>query len=115
MRSYKEIVSFLLIRKQLALGWKIGFFIVCGALLYVSLTLSHIRIRSVEIQGTVVNRSSQSDYLLVRIDNGDTVQARALSKQDYLPGRRVVVKATTTNFFGMRKYEIKSNVPEINR
>lgn len=33
MRSYKEVLRFLIIREQLALGWKIGLFIVCGALL----------------------------------------------------------------------------------
>lgn len=55
MRSYREILRFLLIREQLSLAWKIGFFIVCGALLYGSLTLSRIRIQSVDVIGTVIS------------------------------------------------------------
>jgi len=121
MRSYREIASFLLIRRQLALGWKIGFLIVCGALLYGSLTLTHVRLRSSDILGTVISRSSSdkeenvSNELLVKLDTGETVRAGTLSKHEFLPGRRVVVKETTTNFFGMRKYEIKSYASEINR
>ena len=55
MRSYKEILSFLLIREQLSLGWKILFFIVCGALLYGSMALSYVRFRSVDVFGTVLS------------------------------------------------------------
>ena len=121
MRSYKEVLRFLIIREQLALGWKIGFFIVCGALLYGSLTLSHVRIRSNEVLGTVVDRSragreeNLGNDVIVRLDSGETVRARALSKHEYLPGRLVIVKETTTNFFGMRKYEIKRYASEFNR
>ena len=121
MRSYKEVLRFLIIREQLALGWKIGFFIICGALLYVSLTLSHVRIRSNEVLGTVVDRlragseENLGDHVIVKLDNGETVRARALGKHKYLPGRLVIVKATTTNFFGMRKYEIKSYASEFKR
>jgi hypothetical protein len=121
MRPYREIASFLLIRRQVALGWKIGFFIVCGVLLYVSLTLSHIRIRSHEILGTVVDRAPKGreekigNDVLVKLDSGETVRARALSNHKYLPGRLVIVKETTTNFFGIRKYEVKSYANEINR
>ena len=81
MRSYKEILSFLLIREQLSLGWMIGFFIVCGALLYGSLVLSRIQIRSLDVLGTVIgDRVDQKknvavNYLTVELDNGDTVRA----------------------------------------
>ena len=121
MRSYREIASFLLIRRQLALGWKMGFFMVCGALLYGSLTLSHVRVRSNEVFGTVVDQSgadqteNMGNELLVKLDSGKTVRARTPTKDEYLPGRRVVVKEMTTNFFGMRKYEIKSYASEIDR
>jgi hypothetical protein len=53
MRSYREIVNFLLIREQLSLGWKIGFFIVCGGLLFGSATLMRINVQSVDLVGTV--------------------------------------------------------------
>ena len=121
MRPYREIASFLLIRRQLALGWKIGFFTVCGALLYGSLILSHVRLRSHETLGTIVDRSNVGresnlvSELLVKLDSGETVQARAPREHEYLLGRRVVVKETNTNFFGMRKYEITGYASEVNR
>jgi hypothetical protein len=121
MRPYREIASFLLIRRQLALGWKVGFFIVCGALLYGSLTLRHVRIRSNEVFGTVVDQprtgkeENMGNDVLVKLDSGKTVRARTPSKYEYLPGRRVIVKDTTTNFFGMRNYEIKGYASEVNQ
>ena len=120
MRSYKEVLRFLIIREQLLQGWKIGFLIVCAALLFLSLTLSHVKIEIVEVRGTVLKRSIDGreeklgNYLLVQLDNGETVRASALRKIDYLPGRRVVLKETTTNFFGLRKFEFKSYATESN-
>jgi hypothetical protein len=78
MRSYREIVNFLLIREQLSLGWKIGFFIVCGALVFGSATLMRINVQSVDLAGTVVSHGADPTdeghvaYLIVRLDNGAT-------------------------------------------
>src|SRR5918996_3973498 len=121
MRSYREILNFLLVREQLSLGWKIGFFIVCGALVYGSLTLSRIRIQSLEVSGTVISdRTDLKDntpgsYLTVKLDNGETVLASAPGTIEYRPGQRVIVKETSTNFFGFRKHELKKYIYEPSR
>jgi len=121
MRTYREIISFLLIREQLSLGWKIGFFIVCGALVYGALTVGHIRVRSVDVFATVVddragaNSAAPVSYLTVKLDNGETVRASAAKGVDYRPGSRVIVKETTTNFFGVRKHEFKRYIEEARR
>jgi hypothetical protein len=121
MRSYREILQFLLIREQLSLGWKIGFFIVCGALLYGSLTLSRVRIQSVDVIGTVISdrvdvkNSASANYLTVRLDNGDTVRVGAAGTIEYHPGRRVIVTETSANFLGVRKHEFKKYLNEPRR
>jgi hypothetical protein len=121
MRLYREILNFLLIREQLSLGWKIGFFVICGALVYGALTLRHITIQSIEVSGTVVNdrtylkTEASVDYLTVQLDNGDTVRASSAGKIDYRPGQRVLVKEKITNFFGIRKHEFKKYLDEPRR
>lgn len=121
MRSYREILHFLIIREQLSLGWKIGFFIVCGALLYGSLTLSRARIQSVDFIGTVINdpvnikNSASANYLTVRLDNGETVRARAAGTIEYRPGQRAIVTETSANFFGVRRHEFKRYLNEPRR
>lgn len=121
MRAYKEILRFLIIREQLSLGWKILFFVVCAALLYGSLTLSRMKIQTAEVSGTVVEYSrdateaGSAPYLTVRLDNGNTVQASVNGKIDYRPGRRVLLKETTSTFFGMRKHEFKDYLEEAAR
>jgi hypothetical protein len=114
MRSYKEILRVLIIRDQLLLGWRIGFFIVCGALVIGSMTLMRVNIRSVEINGTVTSHRSETTksgtvaYLIVRLDSGETVEARYRGPLNYQPGQRAVVREVTTNFFGLKKHEFKS-------
>jgi hypothetical protein len=55
---------------------EIGFFIVCGAPLYGSLTLSRVRIQSVDVIGTVISdrvdakNTASAHYLTVRLDDG---------------------------------------------
>jgi hypothetical protein len=121
MRSYKEILRFLIIREQLSLGWKIAFFVVCGALLYGSLTVRQMRIQSVDISGTVVGNSRDAKeataktYLTVRLENGNTVQASVHGKIDYRPGRRVVLRETTSNVFGVKKHEFRNYIDETAR
>ena len=121
MRTYREIISFLLIREQLSLGWKVGFFIVCGALVYGSLMLRHLQLRSVDVPGTVIrDRGDPKDsapvsYLTIKLDSGDTVRASATKSTDYRPGRRAIVKEVRTNFFGVRKHEFKSYIEEARR
>lgn len=106
MRSYREILRFLIIREQLSLGWKSAFFVVCGALLYGSLTVRQMRIQATEVSGTVVGNSSEAKkgastvYLTVGLEDGDTVQASVNGKIDYRPGRRVVLKRNDQQFFG---------------
>jgi hypothetical protein len=118
MRSYREIVNFLLIREQLSLGWKIGFLIVCGALLFGSLTLSHVRIQSIDVFGTVieertdVKENASANYLTVKLDNGETVRASATGTIEYRPGQRVIVKETSANFLRVRKHEFKKYIDE---
>jgi hypothetical protein len=118
MRSYREILQFLLIREQLSLGWKIGFFIVCGALLYGSLTLSRVRIQSIDVIGTVISdrvdvkENASATYLTVKLDNGESVRASAAGTIEYRPGRRVIVTETSANFFGVRKHEFKTYLNE---
>jgi hypothetical protein len=113
MRPYREVLRFLIIRKQLALGWKIGFFIVCGALLYGSMTLTRVSIRAVEVRGTVTShqtdttKSGSVTYLIVQLDSGETVRARSVGSFDYWPGQRAVVREISTNFFGLKKHEFK--------
>jgi hypothetical protein len=121
MRSYREILQFLLVREQLSLGWKIGFFIVCGALLYGSLTLSRVRIQSVDAIGTVISdrvdvkNSPSANYLTVRLDNGETVRASASGTIEYRPGQRVIVTETSADFFGVRRHEFKRYLEEPRR
>jgi hypothetical protein len=121
MRSYREILNYLLIREQLSLVWKIGFFVVCGALLYGSLTLSRIRIQSVDVIGTVISDrvdvkdSPSANYLTVKLDNGETVRASGAGTIEYRPGQRVIVKETSANFFGVRKHEFKKYLDEPRR
>ena len=116
MRSYKEVLRFLIIREQLAFGWKIGLFIVVGALLYGSLTLMHVSVRSVEINGTVVSHGAHptegghNAYLITRLDTGETVRVRPSGSLDYRPGQRAVVREVTTNFFGFKNYLFKGYV-----
>jgi hypothetical protein len=113
MRPYREVLRFLIIRDQLALGWKIGFFIVCGALLFGSMTLTRVNVRAVELKGTVISHRSDAskngpvDYLVVRLDGGETVTARFRGELDYRFGQRAVVREITTNFFGLKKHEFK--------
>jgi hypothetical protein len=118
MRSYREILQFLLIREQLSLGWKIGFFIVCGALLYGSLTLSRVRIQSIDVIGTVISdrvdvkENASATYLTVKLDNGESVRASAAGTIEYRPGQRGIVTETSANFFGVRKHEFKTYLNE---
>jgi hypothetical protein len=97
------------------------FLIVCGALVYGSLTLSRIRIQSLEVSGTVISdRTDLKDntpgsYLTVKLDNGETVRASAPETFEYRPGQRVIVKETSTNFFGVRKHEFKKYIDEPSR
>ena len=113
MRSFNEIFRVLLIRDQLLLGWKIGFFIVCGALVFGSMTLMRVNVRSVEINGSVTSHRSETTesgtvaYLIVRLDSGQTIEARSRGPLDYRPGQRAVVREITTNFFGLKKHEFK--------
>ena len=121
MRPYREILRFLLVREQLSLGWKIGFFIVCGALLFGSLTLRGVRVQTFDVLGTVISErtdlkeNARVSELLVRLDSGETVRASAAGKIEYRPGQRVIVKATNTNFFGVRKHEFKQYLGEPRR
>jgi len=121
MRSYREIANFLLIREQLSLGWKISFFIVCGALVYGSLILGQLRLQAVDILGTVVSDRAESientavSYLTIKLDNGETVRASATTRVPYRPGRRVVVKEVRSKWSGVRKHEFKSYVDEASR
>lgn len=113
MRSYIAQLRFLMVREQLALGWKIGLFIVCGALLYGSMTLMDVNIRSVDVNGTVTShqtetlKSESATYLIVQLDRGDTVRAKSVGSFDYRAGQRAVVREITTNFFGLKKHEFK--------
>jgi hypothetical protein len=121
MRPYREILRFLLVREQLSLGWKIGFFIVCGALLFGSLTLRDVRVQTFDVLGMVISErtdlkeNAPVSELLVRLDSGETVRASAAGKIEYRPGQRVIVKETSTNFFGVRKHEFKQYLGEPRR
>jgi hypothetical protein len=116
MRSYIEQLRFLMVREQLALGWKIGLFIVCGALLYGSMTLIDVNIRSVDVNGTVTShqtetlKSESATYLIVQLDRGDTVRAKSVGSFDYRAGQRAVVREITTNFFGLKKHEFRGYI-----
>lgn len=113
MRPYKEILRFLIIREQLALGWKITFFIVCGALVYGSMMLARVNIRAVELNGTVTSHQTDTTesgsvtYLIVRLDGGETVRAKSLGVFEYRPGQRALVREIRSNIFGLKKYEFK--------
>jgi hypothetical protein len=77
-----------------------------------------MKIQTAEVSGTVVGNSSETREgastadLTVRLDDGNTVQASVNGKIDYRPGRRAVLKATTSNFFGVRKHEFKYYLDE---
>jgi hypothetical protein len=119
MRSYKEVLRFLIIREQLALGWKIGFFIVCGALVFGSATLMRVNIRSVELKGTVTShqtdttKSGSVTYLIVQLESGETIRAKSVGAFDYRPGQRAVVREITTNFIGLKKHEFKGYLDKL--
>jgi hypothetical protein len=111
MRRYSDIVGKLLVREQLLLGWKIGLFILCGALLFGSIQLLEVNFRSTDVSGTVmphgenVNPSEPVAYLIVKLDSGETVRAVSTLPLDYRPGQRAVVRQISTNFFGYKKHE----------
>jgi len=113
MRSYKEILSFLIIREQLLLAWKIMFFIVCGSLVFGSLTLMRINIQTVDFLGIVIAHGAEPSgagreaYLIVKLDNGESVRVRVAGWFDFRPGQRALVREITTNFLGLKKYEFK--------
>jgi len=77
-----------------------------------------VRFRSVDVFGTVlsdrtdVKENTPVNYLTVQLDNGETVRVDATRNADYRPGRKVIVKETTTNFFGFRKHAFKRYVDE---
>ncbi|MBM4296823.1 MAG: enolase [Deltaproteobacteria bacterium] len=116
MRPFREIFRVLLIRDQLMLGWKIGFFIVCAALVIGSMTLARINVRAENVGGIVISHRSQTtesgtvSYLIVRLDSGVIVEARFHGPLNYRPGHRALVREVTTNFFGLKKHEFKSYV-----
>jgi hypothetical protein len=120
MHSYKEILRFLIVREQLSLGWKLGFFVVCAALFIGSGMLFNIKGHSVDLVGTVASHGATSteeghgSYLMILLDNGATVRARPLGALDYRPGHRVVVREITTNFFGLKRYEFKGYIDKAN-
>jgi hypothetical protein len=111
MRRYSDILGSLLVREQLLLGWKIGFFIVCGALLFASLQLIEINSIATEVRGTVMNPAATKgpaepvSYLIVKLDSGETVRVSAEGPLDFRPGQRAVLRQTTTNIFGYKKYK----------
>ena len=111
MRHYSDILSKLLVREQLLLGWKMGLFIVCGALLYGSIQLIEIHFSATDVSGTVLpqganpNPSEPVSYLIVKLDSGETVRVGSTLALDYRPGQRVLVRQTSTNFFGYKKHE----------
>jgi hypothetical protein len=112
MRSYREILQFLLVREQLSLAWKIGFFIVCGALVFGSATLMHMNVQSVDLVGTVVSHGADPTdeghvaYLIIRLDNGATVRARPIGPLDFRPSQRGVVREITSNFFRTKEISV---------
>jgi len=116
MRSYKEILSFLIVREQLSLGWKISFFIVCGALVVGSGMLMSIKVQAVDIVGTVVSQGANLadeghvGYLIVELDNGRTVRARPVGPLDYRPRQRGIVREVSSNYFRLKKYEFKGYI-----
>jgi hypothetical protein len=111
MRRNSDILSKLLVREQLLLGWKIGIFLLCGALLFGSIQLIDVKFRSADVSGTVVpdaanpNPREPVSYVIVKLDNGEIVRARSTLPVAYRPGQRAVVRRTTTNFFGYKKHE----------
>jgi len=111
MRHYSDILNKLLVREQLLLGWKIGFVILCGALLFGSIELIGVHFSSTEVIGTVMpngtnpNPSQPVSYVIVKLDSGETVRADSTRPVDYRPGQRAVVRQTSTNFFGYKKHE----------
>ena len=113
MRPYKEFASFLLIREQLLLGWKIMFFIVCGALIFVSMTLTKIKLQPEDFLGVVLSPGVEPTgehreaFLIVRLDNGETVRVRYPGTVEFRPGRRALVHEVKTSFFGLKKYEFR--------
>jgi hypothetical protein len=72
-----------------------------------------IKVRSEDFVGTVISHGADpteeghASYLIVQLGNGQTVRARPMGPFDYRPLRRGVVRATTTNFFGLKKYQFK--------
>lgn len=111
MRRYSDILSKLLVREQLLLGWKIGFFIICGALVFSSIQLIQVNFRSAEVSGTVMpdganpNPGGSVSHVIVKLDNGETVRAGSAQPVDYRPGHRAVVRQTSMNLFSYKKHE----------
>jgi len=111
MRHYSDILSKLLVREQLLLGWKMGFVILCGALVFGSIELIGVHLSSTEVSGTVMpnganlNPGQPVSYLIVKLDGGETVHVNSTRPVDYRPGMRAVVRETSANFFGYKKYE----------
>jgi len=72
-----------------------------------------VNIRAVDIDGTVTSHRSETTetgtvgYLMVRLDSGQTVEARYRGPLNYRPGQRAVVREVATNFFGFKKYQFK--------
>ena len=119
MRRYSDILGNLLVREQLLLGWKIGFFIVCGALLFASLQLLDVNFNATEVRGTVLRPAASKvpsepvSYLLVKLDSGETVRAAAKVPLEFRPGQRAVVRQTATNLFGYKKYKFARYLEQV--
>ena len=116
MRSFTEILRILVIRDKVMLGWKIAFLIVCAALVVSSMMLMRVRGRAKDFDGTVtayrseIREAGTVNYLIVRLDSGQTVEARALGPLNFRPGKRAVVREVTTNFFGLKGHEFKGYI-----
>jgi len=116
--SYREKLDLFVLRERISLTWKSLLVAVCGVLIFGSLFLLYIPVQTVELLGTVVahraqtSQSSSRRYLVVRLDDGWTVQARVYRHADYRPGRRVSLTETTTRFLGYKWYQFNRYVEE---
>jgi hypothetical protein len=68
--------------------------------------------RTVLSDRTDVKENAAINYLTVQLDNGETVRVDATRNADYRPGRKVIVKETTTSFFGLKKHTFKRYVDD---
>lgn len=100
------------IMRRVAFATMGGLFIF-GALYFLLNPIHHDGIRGTIIESpTRANGKSPRRYWTIRLDGGAMVKAKAIGTAPYRTGHRVMLRETSTKFFGYKWYQIKALVED---